>query len=134
MKKKFKVLITGPIDTPYSNGCFEFDVFFPVDFPNVPMMINLETTGNHSVRFNPNLYGDGKVCLSILNTWRGRPEERWNSETSTFLQVLVSIQSLILVNEPYFNEPGYERWRNSLAGQQVLKKFKITTVYDSNWS
>jgi baculoviral IAP repeat-containing protein 6 len=25
------------------------------------------------------------------------------------LQVLVSIQSLILVPEPYFNEPGYEQ-------------------------
>ena len=25
------------------------------------------------------------------------------------LQVLVSIQSLILVENPYFNEPGYEK-------------------------
>ena len=24
-----KVLITGPADTPYANGCFEFDVYFP---------------------------------------------------------------------------------------------------------
>lgn len=39
------------------------------------------------VRFNPNLYNDGKVCLSVLNTWHGRPEERWNPETSSLLQV-----------------------------------------------
>lgn len=69
-------------------------------------MINFETTGHHTVRFNPNLYNDGKVCLSVLNTWHGRPEEKWNPQTSSFLQVLVSIQSLILVPEPYFNEPG----------------------------
>ena len=111
-----KVLITGPQDTPYANGCFEFDVFFPADYPDSPPMINLQTTGNQTVRFNPNLYHDGKVCLSILNTWHGRPEERWNGQTSSFLQVLVSIQSLILVGEPYFNEPGYERSRGTPAG------------------
>ena len=82
-----KVLITGPQDTPYANGCFEFDVFFPSDYPDSPPLINLQTTGNQTHRFNPNLYHDGKVCLSILNTWHGRPEERWNGQTSSFLQV-----------------------------------------------
>ena len=83
-----KVMITGPQDTPYSNGCFEFDVFFPSDYPDSPPLVNLQTTGNQTVRFNPNLYHDGKVCLSILNTWHGRPEERWNASTSSFLQVI----------------------------------------------
>ncbi|XP_017776572.1 PREDICTED: baculoviral IAP repeat-containing protein 6 isoform X2 [Nicrophorus vespilloides] len=118
-----KVLITGPADTPYANGCFEFDVYFPSDYPLAPMMINLETTGLHSVRFNPNLYNDGKVCLSVLNTWHGRPEEKWNAQTSSFLQVLVSIQSLILVSEPYFNEPGYERSRGTPSGTQSSKEY-----------
>ena len=35
---------------------------------------------------------------------------------SNYFQVLVSIQSLILVSEPYFNEPGYERSRGTPAG------------------
>lgn len=118
-----KVLITGPADTPYANGCFEFDVYFPPDYPLAPMLINLETTGHHTVRFNPNLYNDGKVCLSVLNTWHGRPEEKWNAQTSSFLQVLVSIQSLILVPEPYFNEPGYERSRGTPSGTQSSKEY-----------
>lgn len=118
-----KVLITGPADTPYANGCFEFDVYFPPDYPNTPMLINLETTGHHTVRFNPNLYNDGKVCLSVLNTWHGRPEEKWNAQTSSFLQVLVSIQSLILVPEPYFNEPGYERSRGTPSGTQSSREY-----------
>lgn len=118
-----KVLITGPADTPYANGCFEFDVYFPQDYPNSPPFINLETTGNHSVRFNPNLYNDGKVCLSVLNTWHGRPEEKWNPQTSSFLQVLVSIQSLILVSEPYFNEPGYERSRGTPSGTASSREY-----------
>ncbi|XP_015713163.1 baculoviral IAP repeat-containing protein 6 isoform X6 [Coturnix japonica] len=118
-----KVLITGPADTPYANGCFEFDVYFPQDYPNSPPLVNLETTGGHSVRFNPNLYNDGKVCLSILNTWHGRPEEKWNPQTSSFLQVLVSVQSLILVAEPYFNEPGYERSRGTPSGSQSSREY-----------
>ncbi|XP_060609978.2 baculoviral IAP repeat-containing protein 6 isoform X2 [Anolis sagrei] len=118
-----KVLITGPADTPYANGCFEFDVYFPQDYPNSPPLVNLETTGGHSVRFNPNLYNDGKVCLSILNTWHGRPEEKWNPQTSSFLQVLVSVQSLILVAEPYFNEPGYERSRGTPGGTQSSREY-----------
>ncbi|XP_054283105.1 baculoviral IAP repeat-containing protein 6 [Macrosteles quadrilineatus] len=118
-----KVLITGPAETPYANGCFELDVYFPPDYPNSPMLINLETTGHHTIRFNPNLYNDGKVCLSVLNTWHGRPEEKWNAHTSSFLQVLVSIQSLILVPEPYFNEPGYERSRGTQAGNQSSREY-----------
>mgnify|MGYP001792943449 CR=1 FL=1 len=46
-----KVLITGPADTPYMNGCFEFDVFFPADYPTSPPLINLQTTGNHKVKY-----------------------------------------------------------------------------------
>jgi len=84
-----KVLITGPSGTPYSNGCFEFDVFFPNEYPNSPMLVNLQTTGRQRVRFNPNLYMDGKVCLSILNTWHGRPEEKWNPQTSSLLPVSI---------------------------------------------
>lgn len=39
------------------------------------------------------------------------------------LQVLVSIQSLILVPEPYFNEPGYERSRGTPTGTQSSKDY-----------
>ena len=73
------------------NGLFEFDIFFPNNYPNVPPKCQFLTTGAGSVRFNPNLYADGKVCLSILGTWEGRPEEKWNPLYSC-LQVLVSIQ------------------------------------------
>ncbi|VDP91465.1 unnamed protein product [Echinostoma caproni] len=103
-----QALITGPVDTPYANGCFVFDIFAPIDYPNSPPQFHLLTTGNGTVRFNPNLYQNGMVCLSILNTWQGAPEEKWDPTTSSLLQVLISIQSLIFVPEPYFNEPGME--------------------------
>uniref|UniRef100_A0A7E4VH33 UBC core domain-containing protein n=1 Tax=Panagrellus redivivus TaxID=6233 RepID=A0A7E4VH33_PANRE len=119
-----KVLITGPDDTPYQNGCFEFDVFFPSAYPNCPVKCQFLTTGRGTVRFNPNLYADGKVCLSILGTWEGRPEEKWNP-LCTCLQVLISIQALILVKHPYFNEPGFERQQDSAKGDELSRKYNI---------
>ena len=35
-----RVLITGPEDTPYSGGCFLFDIFFPGTFPDKPPEVN----------------------------------------------------------------------------------------------
>lgn len=39
------------------------------------------------------------------------------------VQVLVSVQSLILVAEPYFNEPGYERSRGTPSGTQSSREY-----------
>ena len=49
--------------------------------------------------------------------------EKWNSEISTFLQVIISIQSLIMVDEPYFNEPGWEKDMHT-----ELRKKKVLTI------
>merc|ERR1719242_959798 len=106
-----QMLIIPADGTPYAAGCFIFDIKFPANYPNSPPKVNLATTGRGAVRFNPNLYNCGKVCLSLLGTWSGRSEgEKWNPGLSTFLQVAISIQSLIFVPEPYFNEPGWERY------------------------
>eukprot|EP01101_Sappina_pedata_P003776 TRINITY_DN1529_c0_g1_i5.p1 TRINITY_DN1529_c0_g1~~TRINITY_DN1529_c0_g1_i5.p1 ORF type:complete len:803 (-),score=225.46 TRINITY_DN1529_c0_g1_i5:223-2610(-) len=120
-----QALITGPPDTPYSGGCFLFDIFFPTDYPASPPKVNLATTGGGTVRFNPNLYNCGKVCLSLLGTWGGSQIESWCKSTSTLLQVLVSIQSLILVPEPYFNEPGYESHMKTEKGQATSKEYNL---------
>jgi ubiquitin-protein ligase len=114
-----KFMISGPKDTPYQNGLFLFSAFIPDNYPNSPPIVHFETTGGYTIRFNPNLYESGKVCLSLLGTWTGNEDagEKWNSKTSTFLQVLISIQSLILVENPYFNEPGYEKSMNTENGK-----------------
>lgn len=52
-------------------------------------------------RVNPNLYEEGKVCLSILGTWAGDRSESWSAARSSLLQAFVSIQGLVLVKEPY---------------------------------
>lgn len=121
-----KALIVGPKDTPYENGCFIFDIYIPNNYPHSPPKVNLQTTGYGKVRFNPNLYNCGKVCLSLLGTWSGSQQEKWNKDTSTLLQVLVSIQSLIFVEDPYFNEPGYERDMHTTSGKE--RSFKYNEI------
>jgi baculoviral IAP repeat-containing protein 6 (apollon) len=46
-------MITGPLGTPYCGGCFQFDIFLPSSYPSTPPLVNLQTTGHGSVRFNP---------------------------------------------------------------------------------
>jgi ubiquitin-protein ligase len=108
-----RALILGPDETPYANGCYIFDISLPSNYPQVAPKVHFVNHGNQ--RFNPNLYNCGKVCLSLLGTWRG---PGWVSGESTLLQVLISIQSLILVNDPYFNEPGYEASRGTPRGDE----------------
>lgn len=130
-----QALITGPLGTPYGGGCFQFDIYLDQNYPSGSPKVNLETTGNGSVRFNPNLYNCGKVCLSLLGTWQGASNESWDENTSTLLQVLVSIQSLILVTEPYFNEPGYEsRYDESSSKAKSARYSRNIRVETVRWA
>ena len=87
-------------DTPYAYGFFFFDIVFPANYPYSPPKV-LFKTGDQRVRFNPNLYVEGKVCLSILGTWSG---PGWTS-ICNLRSVMITIQSL-LSNHPITNEPG----------------------------
>lgn len=91
-------------------------------------MIILQQAYYHSggLRLNPNLYENGKVCLSLLNTWTGKGTEVWDPQESSILQVLVSIQGLVLNTKPYFNEAGYDRQVGTLEGE------KNSVVYNEN--
>jgi baculoviral IAP repeat-containing protein 6 len=118
-----QMLIIAPTDTPYAGGCFLFDLFLPPEYPQRPPLVQIRTTGNGSVRFNPNLYADGKVCLSLLGTWHGDAAESWNAHSSTLLQLAISIQSLIFVPEPYFNEPGFMGAYGTPAGMRASDEY-----------
>ena len=68
-----------------------------------------------------NLYEEGKVCLSILGTWAGERSESWSAARSSLLQAFVSIQGLVLVKDPYFCEPSFEKMRGTEEG--MLNRF-----------
>lgn len=77
-------MIVGPENTPYEDGLFLFDMQLPEDYPNSPPKVHYHSYC--SDRLNPNLYEDGKVCVSLLGTWTGKGTETWTSK-SNLLQV-----------------------------------------------
>jgi ubiquitin-protein ligase len=98
------IMIIGPEDTPYENGFYFFKFSFPTSYPFSPPQVKFCTLDGN-VRFNPNLYTYGKVCLSLINTWEG---PKWTS-CQTVRSVLISLRGLVLgVKYPLQNEPGYE--------------------------
>ncbi|XP_026317784.1 (E3-independent) E2 ubiquitin-conjugating enzyme UBE2O [Hyposmocoma kahamanoa] len=105
------VMIAGPTKTPYEDGLFVFDVQLGGEYPRAPPLCHYHSYCTD--RLNPNLYEDGKVCVSLLGTWSGRGVEVWGKDSS-LLQVIVSLQGLILNAEPYFNEAGYERQKGPI--------------------
>ncbi|XVF70217.1 hypothetical protein PTKIN_Ptkin11bG0142600 [Pterospermum kingtungense] len=119
-----RAVIIGAEGTPYHDGLFFFDVFFPASYPKVPPRVYYHSGG---LRLNPNLYDSGKVCLSLLNTWSGSKNEKWLPGMSTMLQVLVSIQALILNQKPYFNEPGWACQSGTPTGELLSQQYNEDT-------
>lgn len=100
---KGTALLIGQPGTPYSGGFFFFSITFPADYPFAPPAVQTLTQDGRT-RFNPNMYINGKVCLSILNTWHDGPA--W-SGVQTLESVLLTIQSAVLNSHPLANEPAY---------------------------
>ena len=93
-------LIMGPEDTIYNYGYYFFKFNFTEEYPFKPPVLEYLTNGN-GIRFHPNLYRNGKVCLSLLNTWSG---EQWTS-CQTIRTILLNLVTLFH-NKPLLNEPG----------------------------
>lgn len=97
-------LILGPEDTPYADCPLVFSVTLPMDYPFQSPAVTILTSDSRT-RFHPNLYVEGKVCLSILGTFSG---PKWVS-TMSIETVFKSIHSLLNDN-PIVNEPGWEKY------------------------
>ncbi|KQS52430.1 uncharacterized protein Dere_GG12418, isoform B [Drosophila erecta] len=119
------VMMVGPKRTPYQNALFFFDFQIGRDYPKSPPVCHYISYCTE--RLNPNLYEGGKVCVSLLGTWSGRDSEMW-SASSTMLQVLVSIQGLILVDEPYYNEAGYDKQRGTQLGNENSRVYNEMAI------
>jgi ubiquitin-protein ligase len=111
-------MIVGPEDTPYFGGFYFFEFHFPSDYPHSPPKLNSCTNGDN-IRFNPNLYKCGKVCVSLLNTWRG---EQWTS-CQTISTVLLTLCTL-LNNKPLLNEPGVNELHQDFDNYQRIIEYK----------
>ena len=95
-----RAVIVGPTGTPYDGFLFWFDLQLPETYPSEPPSMHYHAWGL-SERLNPNLYENGKVCLSLLGTWSG---PGWDPESSTLLHSF------------------WYRARVSISGQALLQR------------
>lgn len=109
--------IVGPKDSLYFGGYYFFHFYFPSDYPHSPPKVKF-CTNNGFIRFHPNLYKNGKVCLSILNTWKG---EQW-SGCQSIKSVLLTILS-ILDKTPLLHEPGINENHKDFLNYNKLIKY-----------
>ncbi|PTB36973.1 uncharacterized protein TrAFT101_007170 [Trichoderma asperellum] len=127
--RNVRALVMGPHETPYEFGFFEFAIRFNKEYPSKSPSVQCITTNGGRCRFNPNIYSSGKVCLSILGTWRGERGEEWSSAQG-LESILLSIQSLMSAN-PYENEPGFEDANtpsDKLAQKHYVQKIRHETL------
>jgi len=115
-------MIVGPSETPYFSGFYFFEFNYPFDYPHSPPKVKYCTNGNN-IRFNPNLYKCGKVCVSLLNTWRG---DQWTS-CQTISTVLLTLCTL-LCKDPLLNEPGVTKNHKDMNNYNEIIEFSNINI------
>jgi len=110
-------MIIGPSDTIYADGFYFFEWIFPYNYPFSPPVLKFRTYDGVT-RFHPNLYRNGKVCLSILNTWKG---EQWTS-CQTIRSILLTLITLFH-SKPLLNEPGFTEEHQDFIPYNKLIKY-----------
>jgi ubiquitin-conjugating enzyme E2 G1 len=90
----WNVIVFGPQDTIYENGMFRAILTFPKEYPNKPPVMQFITKIIH-----PNIYKDGKVCISILHEGKDeynyeQASERWNPSQGVS-SILLSVISML---------------------------------------
>jgi len=85
--RHFKVVLSGPDETPYEGGIFHLELFLPADYPMGPPKVRMLTKLYH-----PNFDMLGRICLDIL-------KDKW-SPALQIRTVLLSIQALLSTPEP----------------------------------
>lgn len=125
--------LPGPEDTVYEYGFFTARLTFPSDYPLSPPKMQFV-----SDMFHPNVYPDGRVCISILHAPGEDPlgyesiSERW-SPVQSIEKVLLSVVSMLAEpnDESGANVDAAKMWREDreqftkIADQIVRKSLNL---------
>eukprot|EP00924_Labyrinthula_sp_SR-Ha-C_P010655 maker-scaffold_49-snap-gene-0.4-mRNA-1 protein AED:0.23 eAED:0.23 QI:362/1/1/1/1/1/4/92/168 len=103
----WEVLITGPTGSLLEGGFFKALLTFPETYPMQPPEMVFQTE-----MFHPNIYPDGKVCISILHApgedamnQQEKSEERWRPILGAE-SILVSVLSMLTDPQPNLESPA----------------------------
>ncbi|CAH3152396.1 unnamed protein product [Pocillopora meandrina] len=126
---EWEALITGPEGTPFEGGVFTTRLVFPPDYPLSPPKMKFTCE-----MFHPNVYPDGRVCISILHAPGDDPmgyessAERW-SPVQSVEKILLSVVSMLAEpnDESGANVDASKMWRENREkfneiSRQIVKK------------
>ncbi|RLN24641.1 ubiquitin-conjugating enzyme E2 7 isoform X2 [Panicum miliaceum] len=110
---EWQVTIIGPPETLYDGGYFNAIMSFPQNYPNSPPSVRFT-----SEMWHPNVYPDGRVCISILHPPGEDPNgyelasERW-TPVHTVESIVLSIISMLSSpnDESPANIEAAKEWR-----------------------
>ncbi|CAO3637643.1 unnamed protein product [Cunninghamella blakesleeana] len=122
---KWSVAIIGLPNTIYEGGYFKATMGFTSEYPFKPPTFRFDREFYH-----PNVYDDGRLCISILHPPGDDPisgekaEERWNP-TQSVESVLMSIISLLAdpnCSSPANVDAGVAFRKNRPLYDEIVKK------------
>ncbi|WEG42336.1 BA71V-I215L (k13L) [African swine fever virus] len=96
---EWDVILKGPPDTLYEGGLFKAKIVFPPKYPYEPPKLTFT-----SEMWHPNIYSDGKLCISILHGDNAEEQGMTWSPAQKIDTVLLSVISLL--NEPNPDSPA----------------------------
>eukprot|EP00594_Rhizosolenia_setigera_P002470 CAMPEP_0178943758 /NCGR_PEP_ID=MMETSP0789-20121207/2767_1 /TAXON_ID=3005 /ORGANISM="Rhizosolenia setigera, Strain CCMP 1694" /LENGTH=208 /DNA_ID=CAMNT_0020623393 /DNA_START=273 /DNA_END=899 /DNA_ORIENTATION=- len=127
---EWDLMLMGPEATLYEGGFFKARLVFPNTFPSMPPDMYFV-----SDMWHPNVYADGKVCISILHppgedelNTQESADERWRPILGVE-QILISVISML--SDPNDDSPANldaaVMWRNDKKAfkkkvQQIVRK------------
>ena len=114
----WQAVIFGPDDTPWEGGTFKLLMEFTEEYPNKPPAVRFL-----SHIFHPNVYGDGKICLDIL-------QNQW-SPIYDIAAILTSIQSLL--SDPNPASPANSEASNLFERDRREYNRRVRAVVEGSW-
>jgi len=125
-------IIFGPEGTPYEDGLFMFEFYFPYSYPNQPPLIKMVTPFQNSVSFHLGL--DGQVVRKVNDVLLVYPAPILWKANVTLEELLLTIKNFIFVQEPFIHT--YHDWDNGMNSFDVerikLHKKDSLQRYNSN--
>jgi len=118
---KWNFILIGPKDTPWEDEIYNGTIEFPTNYPFSPPIIKFLPGLYH-----PNVYKDGKICISILHEG---VDEYGYEDTSERWSPVQTIQTIFLSIISLFHEPNCDSPANVDASVMYKNDIKQFTKY-----
>lgn len=121
------ILFIGQADTPFKFGAILCTYTMKEDYPSGPPKVkNIAMTT--VTKLHPNFYTDkeGKVCLSIINTWSNSSGNGWSPIYN--IEKVSQQLAALLDSEPVKHEPGHEDEKKEDI-EKFNKETRIAAVF-----